>query len=402
MNAIKPTDRRPWQRGHDAQPPAALANFADAASAAAIFPAFSGSIRARLIRPEATMLDRITLQRPADWHIHLRAGAMRGNTGTDGARTVARAIVMPNRVPPVRNASEADQYRQRILAARPSGSRFEPLMVLYLTDQTRVEDIRAARACGFVHAAKLYPAGATTNSSSGVTSIDAIFPVLECMAEVGLPLLVHGEVTRNEIDVFDREKAFIDAHMTRLVERFPTLKVVFEHITTADAAAFVRGASANVAATITAQHLLYNRNHMLVGGIRPHFYCLPILKRNTHQEALLDAATSGNPKFFLGTDSAPHAQHTKENACGCAGCYTAYAAIELYAEAFEQRDALPRLEAFASHFGADFYGLPRNQQQITLVRQDWTAPASLPFGDHQVVPLRAGETLRWKLEECAP
>lgn len=348
------------------------------------------------------MLDRLTLLRPDDWHIHLRDGAMLGNTVADVARTFARAVVMPNLVPPVRNASEAGEYRQRILAARPAGSRFEPLMVLYLTDNTRAEDIRQAKACGFVHAAKLYPAGATTNSSSGVTSIEGIFPVLECMAEVGLPLLVHGEVTRHDIDVFDREKAFIDEHMTRLVERFPTLKVVFEHITTADAAAFVREAPASVAATITAQHLLYNRNHMLVGGIRPHFYCLPILKRNTHQQALLDAATSGNPKFFLGTDSAPHARHTKENACGCAGCYTAFAAIELYAEAFEQRNALPRLEGFASHFGADFYGLPRNQEQITLVRQDWTAPASLPLGEHEVTPLRAGETLRWKLEECAP
>ena len=348
------------------------------------------------------MTDRLTLLRPDDWHIHLRDGAALAQTVADAARTFGRAIVMPNLVPPVRNAHEADAYRQRILTARPAGSRFEPLMVLYLTDNTTAEDIRQAKASGFVHAAKLYPAGATTNSDSGVTRIDSIFPVLEAMTEVGLPLLVHGEVTRGEIDVFDREKAFIDEHMSRVVERFPTLKVVFEHITTADAAQFVREASANVGATITAHHLLYNRNHMLVGGIRPHFYCLPILKRNIHQEALLDAATSGNPKFFLGTDSAPHAQHAKETACGCAGCYTAYAAIELYAEAFETRNALDKLEGFASQFGADFYGLPRNTDHITLVREDWQAPSELPFGEHRLMPLRAGETLRWRvLEERA-
>ncbi|HCG0180029.1 TPA: dihydroorotase, partial [Pseudomonas aeruginosa] len=265
---------------------------------------------------------------------------------------------------------------------------------------TSAEEVRTAKASGFVHAAKLYPAGATTNSDSGVTRIDNIFEALEAMAEVGMPLLVHGEVTRAEVDVFDREKQFIDEHLRRVVERFPTLKVVFEHITTGDAAQFVREAPANVGATITAHHLLYNRNHMLVGGIRPHFYCLPILKRNTHQEALLDAAVSGNPKFFLGTDSAPHARHAKEAACGCAGCYSAYAAIELYAEAFEQRNALDKLEGFASLHGPDFYGLPRNTDRITLVREEWQAPASLPFGDFDVVPLRAGETLRWKLLEA--
>lgn len=346
------------------------------------------------------MSDRLTLLRPDDWHIHLRDGAALAQTVGDAARTFGRAIIMPNLVPPVRNAAEADAYRQRILAARPAGSRFEPLMVLYLTDRTAPEDVRAAKASGYVHAAKLYPAGATTNSDSGVTSIDNIFPALEAMAEVGLPLLVHGEVTRAEVDVFDREKRFIDEHLTRVVERFPTLKVVFEHITTGDAAQFVNAAPANVGATITAHHLLYNRNHMLVGGIRPHFYCLPILKRNTHQEALLDAATSGSPKFFLGTDSAPHARHAKEAACGCAGCYTAYAAIELYAEAFEQRHALDKLEGFASLHGPDFYGLPRNTDRITLVREEWEAPASLPFGDYEVVPLRAGEKLRWRLLEA--
>ncbi|UZT79873.1 dihydroorotase [Ectopseudomonas chengduensis] len=346
------------------------------------------------------MSDRLTLLRPDDWHIHLRDGAVLPHTVGDAARTFGRAIIMPNLVPPVRNAAEADAYRQRILAARPAGSRFEPLMVLYLTDNTSPEDVRAAKASGFVHAAKLYPAGATTNSDSGVTSIDKIFPALEAMAEVGMLLLVHGEVTRAEIDVFDREKAFIDEHLTRVVERFPTLKVVFEHITTRDAVQFVEATSANVGATITAHHLLYNRNHMLVGGIRPHFYCLPILKRNVHQEALLDAATSGNVKFFLGTDSAPHVKHAKEAACGCAGCYTAYAAIELYAEAFEQRGALDKLEAFASFHGPDFYGMPRNSDSITLVREEWTVPATLPLGDNSVVPLRAGETLRWKLLEA--
>lgn len=345
------------------------------------------------------MSDRITLLRPDDWHIHLRDGAVLQHTVRDAARSFARAIIMPNLVPPVRNAVQADAYRQRILAARPAGSSFEPLMVLYLTDHTSPEDVRAAKASGFVHAAKLYPAGATTNSDSGVTRIDTIFPTLEAMAEVGMPLLVHGEVTRAEIDVFDREKAFIDEHLTRVVERFPTLKVVFEHITTRDAVQFVQGASAQVGATITAHHLLYNRNHMLVGGIRPHFYCLPILKRNTHQEALLDAATSGSAKFFLGTDSAPHAQHTKEAACGCAGCYTAYAAIELYAEAFEQRHALDKLEGFASLHGPDFYGLPRNTDRITLVREDWVAPTELPLGEQRVIPLRAGEKLRWRLLE---
>ena len=346
------------------------------------------------------MSDRLTLLRPDDWHIHLRDGAVLPHTVGDAARTFGRAIIMPNLVPPVRNAAEADAYRQRILAARPAGSRFEPLMVLYLTDNTSPEDVRAAKASGFVHAAKLYPAGATTNSDSGVTSIDKIFPALEVMAEDGMLLLVHGEVTRAEIDVFDREKAFIDEHLTRVVERFPTLKVVFEHITTRDAVQFVEAASANVGATITAHHLLYNRNHMLVGGIRPHFYCLPILKRNVHQEALLDAATSGNAKFFLGTDSAPHVKHAKEAACGCAGCYTAFAAIELYAEAFEQRGALDKLEAFASFHGPDFYGMPRNSDSITLVREEWTVPATLPLGDNSVVPLRAGETLRWKLLEA--
>ena len=348
------------------------------------------------------MSDRLTLLRPDDWHIHLRDGAVLPHTVADVARTFARAIVMPNLVPPVRNASEAGAYRERILAARPAGSQFQPLMTLYLTDRTQPDDIREAQASGYVYAAKMYPAGATTHSDSGVTRLDNITAVLETMADVGMPLLIHGEVTHPDVDVFDREKIFIDEHMRRLVERFPTLKIVFEHITTAEAAQFVAAAPANVAATITAQHLLYNRNHMLVGGIRPHFYCLPILKRNIHQVALLDAATSGSSKFFLGTDSAPHAQHAKEAACGCAGCYTAYAAIELYAEAFEQRGALDKLEGFASVFGPAFYGLPSNRETITLVREAWTAPTSLPFGEQSVIPLRAGEKLRWRLLEQHP
>ena len=343
------------------------------------------------------MIDRLTLLRPDDWHIHLRDGALLPRTVADAARTFARAIIMPNLVPPVRNAAEADQYRQRILDARPAESSFQPLMVLYLTDQTSAADIHNAIKSGFVHAAKLYPAGATTNSDSGVTSLEAIYPAIEAMSDVGMPLLVHGEVTHADVDIFDREKRFIDDQLVGLVNRFPNLKVVFEHITTADAAQFVREASDKIAATITAHHLLYNRNHMLAGGIRPHFYCLPILKRNTHQEALLDAATSGSAKFFLGTDSAPHAQNAKEISCGCAGCYTAYAAIELYAEAFEQRNALDKLEGFASHFGADFYQLPRNQDTITLVREPWTAPSSLAFGEQQLIPLRAGETLNWRI-----
>ncbi|WBE24691.1 dihydroorotase [Denitrificimonas caeni] len=343
------------------------------------------------------MIDRLTLLRPDDWHIHLRDGAALQRTVADAGRTFARAIIMPNLVPPVRNTAEADQYRERILAARPAQSDFEPLMVLYLTDKTSAQDIKAAKASGFVHAAKLYPAGATTNSDYGVTQLEAIYPALEAMSAVGMPLLVHGEVTHADVDIFDREKRFIDEQLIDLVARFPNLKVVLEHITTADAAEFVSSASANVAATITAHHLLYNRNHMLAGGIRPHFYCLPILKRNTHQEALLDAATSGSSKFFLGTDSAPHAQNAKEIACGCAGCYTAYAAIELYAEAFEQRQALDKLEGFASHFGADFYGLPRNQDSITLLREPWTVPDSFAFAEQELIPLRAGETLNWRV-----
>lgn len=345
------------------------------------------------------MIERLTLLRPDDWHIHLRDTPALENTVRDAARTFHRVIAMPNLVPPIRNAQEAGDYRQRIFQALPPGSDFTPLMTLYLTNDTQPADILAARDSGFVHAVKLYPAGATTHSASGVTRFEQIYPVLETMADIGMPLLIHGEVTDAEIDIFDREKQFIDERLQPLMKRFATLKVVLEHITTRDAVQFVTQAPDTVAATITAHHLLYNRNHLLAGGIRPHFYCLPILKRNTHQQALLDAATSGNSKFFLGTDSAPHARQAKEAACGCAGCYTAYAPLELYAQAFETRQALDRLEAFASHFGADFYGLPRNTATVTLVRHPWQVPDSLPFGDQQVIPLCAGEWLNWRLLE---
>jgi dihydroorotase len=341
---------------------------------------------------------QITLTRPDDWHIHLRDGAALNRTVSDAATQFARAIVMPNLVPPVMNAEQALGYKERILAARPAGNQFEPLMVLYLTDSTDPAEIAKAKAAG-VTACKLYPAGATTNSASGVTDLTKIYSVLEAMQKVGMPFLLHGEVTDSAIDIFDREKAFLDRTFSQLVKTFPALKMVLEHITTSDAAEFVSAAPTNVAATITAHHLLYNRNHMLAGAIRPHFYCLPILKRNTHQAALIKAATSGNSKFFLGTDSAPHAKDKKEAACGCAGSYTAYAAIELYAEAFEDAGALDKLEGFASHFGADFYQLPRNTDTITLAKTDWLAPNSLEFAGTDLVPLRAGETLRWQLQK---
>ncbi|WP_111643079.1 dihydroorotase [Marinimicrobium alkaliphilum] len=342
------------------------------------------------------MTEQLTLTRPDDWHIHLRDDDALTRTVPDVARTFARAIVMPNLVPPVTSAAQAEAYRERILAQRPPGSRFEPLMVLYLTDNTDPAEIARAKAAGVV-AAKLYPAGATTNSDSGVTDLAKIYPVLEAMQTADMRFLLHGEVTDASIDIFDREKTFIERTFKQVVSDFPALKMVLEHITTRDAAEFVAQAPANVAATITAHHLLYNRNHMLAGGIRPHYYCLPILKRNTHQAALIDAATSGSPKFFLGTDSAPHAKNKKEAACGCAGCYTAHAAIELYAEAFEEAGALDKLEGFASHFGADFYGLPRNTDTITLVKRKWQVPETLPMGDQPLVPLRAGDTLSWQL-----
>ncbi len=343
------------------------------------------------------MTDRITLTRPDDWHIHLRDGVALQRTVADAARYFGRAIVMPNLVPPVTDTELALAYKDRILAARPTGSQFEPLMVLYLTDNTQPQEIFRAKAAG-VHACKLYPAGATTNSASGVTDLKKIYPVLEAMQETGMLFLLHGEVTDSAIDIFDREKVFIDRILTQVVSHFPALRMVLEHITTSDAATFVSEAPANVGATITAHHLLYNRNHMLAGGIRPHYYCLPILKRNTHQQALVKAAISGSPKFFLGTDSAPHAQNKKEAACGCAGSYTANAAIELYAEIFEDADALDKLEGFASHFGPDFYQLPRNTDTITLVKQAWQIPESLAYGEQPLIPLRAGESLRWQVQ----
>jgi len=341
---------------------------------------------------------QITITRPDDWHLHLRDGAALAAVVAHTARQFARAIVMPNLRPPVTTVDQAAAYRARILAALPAGVAFEPLLTLYLTDNTPPAEIARAVASGFVKAVKYYPAGATTNSDSGLTAVDKAYGVFAAMAEAGLPLLVHGEVTDPAIDLFDREKVFIDTVLAPLVARYPTLKVVMEHITTRDAAEFVAGAGANVAATITAHHLLYNRNAIFQGGVRPHWYCLPVLKRESHREALVAAAISGNPKFFLGTDSAPHARLTKEAACGCAGCYTAYAALELYAEAFEQAGALDRLEGFASFHGADWYGLPRNAGTVTLAKEAWTVPADYPYiGGDTLVPLRAGESNSWKL-----
>ncbi len=339
-------------------------------------------------------MDRITLTRPDDWHLHLRDGAMLAAVLPDTARRFARAIVMPNLRPPVRSVAEAAAYRERILAALPVGLAFTPLMTLYLTDNTTPDEIFAAKASGFVQAVKYYPAGATTNSDSGVTDIRKVDAVLEAMAEAGLPLLLHGEVTDADVDIFDREAVFIDRILAPLLDRLPRLRVVLEHITTRQAAEFVRGAPGNVAATLTAHHLLYNRNAMFQGGIRPHYYCLPVLKREVHRRALVEAAVSGNPKFFLGTDSAPHARAAKETACGCAGCFTAPAALEFYAEAFDRAGALDRLEGFASFHGPDFYGLPRNTDRITLVRDAQTLSSDHPSG---VVPLGAGEPLAWRL-----
>ena len=339
-----------------------------------------------------------TLARPDDWHLHLRDGAALKAVLPDTARQFARAIVMPNLRPPVTTTALAIAYRERILAARPAGSNFGPLMTLYLTDNTTSAEIKAAKVSGIVHGVKLYPAGATTNSDSGVTDLLKCDNALSEMEKLGVPLLAHAEVTDADVDVFDREKVFIDRHMTPLLKRYPALKVVFEHITTQDAADFVAQAPNNVAATITAHHLLMNRNDMFKGGINPHHYCLPILKRETHRLALVKAAISGNSKFFLGTDSAPHAKHTKEAACGCAGMYTAHAAIELYAEAFENANALDKLEGFASFYGADFYGLSRNIDRITLEKTSWIVPNELALGDDVVVPLRAGQSINWKMQ----
>jgi dihydroorotase len=345
--------------------------------------------------PDSTL----TLTRPDDWHLHLRDGAMLAHVVPFTARTFSRAIVMPNLDTPITTTYSALAYRERILAALPGGTPFAPLMTLYLTDETTPDEVRRAKDSGQVHGVKYYPAGATTNSAFGVSNLKRCWPVLETMQAIGLPLLVHGEVTDPAVDLFDREKVFIDEQLIPLRAAFPALRVVFEHITTESAVQYVRDGAPRdllLAATITAHHLLYNRNALFLGGIRPHYYCRPILKRERHRRALLQAATSGNPRFFLGTDSAPHTRHAKESACGCAGCFTALNAIELYAEAFDSVGAIGRLEGFASFFGADFYGLPRNREKITLIRCNWTVPQELDLGGDTLVPLRAGETMAWK------
>ena len=342
-------------------------------------------------------MQTLTLTRPDDWHLHVRDGAHLASVVPFTARQFARAIIMPNLKPPVTTVTQARAYRERIMTAVPPATPFEPLMTLYLTDATRPEEIHAAKTSGFIVGAKLYPAGATTHSDAGVTAIEKIFPALAAMEEAGLVFQVHGEVTDPAVDVFDREAVFIDRILSRVVEKFARLKVVFEHVTTREAVQFVKSAHAGVGATVTPQHLLLNRNAIFQGGIRPHHYCLPVLKRERDRHALVEAATSDDPRFFLGTDSAPHAKHTKEHACGCAGIFSAHAAIELYAEAFEQAGRLDRLEAFASHRGPNFYALPRNQERVTLERSPWTPPASYPFANDELVPFRAGETLAWRL-----
>jgi dihydroorotase len=343
------------------------------------------------------MADSLQILRPDDWHLHVRDGAQLASVLPFTARQFARAIIMPNLKPPVTTVAMAAAYRERILAAMPAGARFEPLMTLYLTDTTSPDEIKAARRSGFIAGAKLYPAGATTHSDAGVTAIERIYPALEAMEACGLVFQVHGEVTDGDVDVFDRERVFIDRILSRVVDRFPKLRVVFEHVTTREAVQFVTAARRGVGATITPQHLLLNRNAIFQGGIRPHNYCLPVLKREHDRRALIEAATSDDARFFLGTDSAPHARHTKETTSGCAGIFSAHAAIELYAEAFEQAGALQRLQAFASERGADFYELPRNRDFITLQRTSWTPPAAYPFGQDELVPFRAGEPLAWRL-----
>jgi dihydroorotase len=339
----------------------------------------------------------ITITRPDDWHLHLRDGAALASVLPHSARQFGRAIVMPNLKPPITTTAQAAAYRERIMAALPQGMHFEPLMTLYLTDNTPPDEIRRARDSGLVHAVKLYPAGATTNSAAGVTDLSKCYKTLEMMQAVGMPFLVHGEVTDPAVDIFDREAVFIDRVMQPLRRDMPELKIVFEHITTRDAAQYVSEGKGTIAATITAHHLLYNRNEIFTGGIRPHYYCLPVLKREEHRQALVRAATSGSAKFFLGTDSAPHPKGLKEHACGCAGCYTALHAMELYAEAFDQANALDKLEAFASFNGPAFYGLPRNADTVTLKRETWILPAELPLGDTSIVPLNGGESIGWKL-----
>ena len=342
-------------------------------------------------------MQTITFIRPDDWHLHVRDHALMAAVLPDTARQFARAIIMPNLKPPITTTELALEYRARIVAALPPGMRFEPLMTLFLTDNTSPSEMRTAKLSGLIHGVKYYPAGATTHSDAGVTAISKCYAALATMEEIGLPLLIHGEVTNPKVDVFDREEVFIDNVLEPLAARFPRLRIVLEHITTRQAVDFVKAASENMAATITAHHLLYNRSAMFAGGMRPHLYCLPVLKREEHRWVLLAAATSGNPKFFLGTDSAPHSKHAKESACGCAGIYSAHAAIELYAEVFESANALGRLEAFASFYGADFYGLPRNTDTITLVKEPWVVPSEFVFGDDKLIPLRAGERINWRL-----
>ncbi|MBT0962504.1 dihydroorotase [Denitromonas iodatirespirans] len=343
-------------------------------------------------------MQTLTITRPDDWHLHVRDGAALAAVVPDTARRFGRAIIMPNLRPPVVTTEQAAAYRDRILAAVPAGLKFDPLMTLYLTDNTAPDEIDRALATGFIPAVKLYPAGATTNSDAGVTAIDKVRPALERMEASGMVLCVHGEVTHADVDIFDRERVFIDRVLAPLAKDYPALRIVFEHITTREAAQFVSETGPNVGATITAHHLLLNRNAIFAGGINPHHYCLPVLKRETHREALVAAAVSGSPKFFLGTDSAPHARGAKESACGCAGCYTAHAGIELYAEAFEAAGALDRLEGFASHFGPDFYRLPRNTDTLTLTRADMPVPAQLDYlPDDPLIPLRAGGTIAWQL-----
>jgi len=344
---------------------------------------------------------RLEITPPDDWHLHLRDGRAMADVVGHSARSFARAVIMPNLQPPIATTDEALEYRGRILAALPEDRAFEPLMTLYLTDLTSPQEIEKAAGCDEVVGVKLYPAGATTNSEAGVTDIARVLPTLRAMVELEVPLLVHGEVTDGSVDIFDREKVFIDRVLNPLVEALPGLRVVFEHITTAEAVAWVLSAESSVAATITPHHLLLDRNAIFAGGLSPHHYCLPVLKRDRHREALVWAATSGNPRFFLGTDSAPHPQHLKQATHGCAGIFSAHAALELYAEAFENARALDKLEAFASHYGADFYRLARNKGTVTLVQEEWTVPANYSFGDHELVPLRAGESLRWRLVEAA-
>ncbi|MGR9115252.1 MAG: dihydroorotase [Gammaproteobacteria bacterium] len=344
-------------------------------------------------------MNKLTITQPDDWHLHVRNAAILKTVLPYSAQRFARAIIMPNLKPPVTTVEQALSYRKEILAAVPAHLDFTPLMTLYLTGATTSDEVRKASESEYVHAFKLYPAGATTHSEAGVADLKTIYPVLEAMEQYDIPLLIHGEVTDNQTDIFDRERVFIEQTLNDVVATFPALRIVVEHVTTEEAVDFVMSASDRVAATITPQHLLYNRNAMLAGGIRPHYYCLPILKREQHRQALVAAATSGNPKFFLGTDSAPHLTHLKENACGCAGCFSAHAAIELYAEAFEQANALDKLEGFASFHGPDFYRLARNSKKITLIKNTWTVPTSYEVEEVTITPLRAGETITWSIQD---